>query len=53
MKNYYYQVEFLDGRVVRREGVSKRLAQSVYDAMVLEMILLKVSKASYGIMENG
>ena len=53
MKNYFYQVEFEDGRVIRREKVSKKLAQGAHDTFVFEMLLLNVRRVSYGIMEKG
>lgn len=53
MKNYFYQVEFEDGRVIRRDNLTKRLARSVYDTFVYEMLLLKVRQVSYGIMKTG
>jgi len=53
MKNHFYQIEFLDGRVVRREGVTRHLAQSVYNACRYEMVLLNVKRVSWGKMEKG
>jgi len=53
MKNHFYQIEFVDGRVVRREGVSRTMAQSVYNACEYEMLLLNVSSVSWGKMEKG
>lgn len=48
MKNYFYQIEFNDGRVVRREGISKKLAEGMYNSMVYEMILLEVHSVTWG-----
>jgi len=53
MKNHFYQIEFVDGRVVRREGVSRTMAQRVYNACEYEMLLLNVSSVSWGKMEKG
>ena len=52
MKTYFYQIEFVDGRVVRREGVSRSMAQSVYNACEYEMILLNVKRVSWGKIEK-
>jgi hypothetical protein len=53
MKNHFYQIEFVDGRVVRREGVSRAMAQSVYNVCEYEMLLLNVSSVSWGKIEKG
>ena len=47
--NYFYQIEFHDGRIVRREGVSKKIAQAVYEAMIYEMVLFAVESVSFGV----
>ena len=52
MKNYFYQIEFVDGREARREGVSRSMAQSVYNACKYEMILLNVKSVTWGKIEK-
>ena len=48
---YWYQIEFTDGRCIRRENVSKKLAESIYKAMVDEMILFNVDTVAFGVMQ--
>lgn len=50
MKNWYYEIRFADGRYTRREYVTKKLAQSVYETMLAEMNLLNVKEVSWGVM---
>jgi len=50
MKNYYYEVTFKDGRNIRREYVSKNIAESMFKAMEYEMILFNVDSVSWGVM---
>jgi len=50
--NYYYQIEFVDGKVIRREGVPKSKAKAVFDAMEYEMLLFNVKGVSWGPMER-
>lgn len=49
---YFYQIEFLEGRgTVRRECVTKAVAQAIYKSMCVEMILFGVSKVTWGKMD--
>ena len=49
-KNYYYEITFKDGRYVRREYVSKKIAKSMFESMEYEMVLLNVDSISWGVM---
>ena len=49
--DYYYQIIFNDGRVIRRERVSKKLAVSVSETMSAEMLLFEVHEVSWGVMQ--
>jgi hypothetical protein len=46
--NYFYQIVFLDGTSVRRQGMSKTAAQAVFKAMELEMALFKIQSVEWG-----
>jgi hypothetical protein len=48
---YWYEIVFKDGRYVRREYVSKKLAESVHNAMAEEMLLFNVKTVAYGVMQ--
>jgi hypothetical protein len=48
--NYFYQIVFLDGTSVRRQGMSKTAAHAVFNAFTLEMIELGVYSVSWGKM---
>jgi len=50
MKKYYYEVTFKDGRHIRREYVSKKIAMAMFEAMGYEMILFNVDSVSWGVM---
>ena len=50
MKGYFYQVIFSDGKIIRREYVTKRIAEAAYITFVEEMSLLNVEEATYGPM---
>jgi hypothetical protein len=50
--NYYYEIEFLDGRIVRRAGVPKSKAKAVYEAMEYEMILFNIKSVSWGLNDR-
>ena len=50
--NYYYAIEFLDGRIVRRAGVPKSIAKAVHDAMKYEMILFNIKSVSWGLNDR-
>ena len=50
--NYYYEIEFLDGRIVRRAGVPKNKAKAVYEAMGYEMILFNIKSVSWGLNDR-
>jgi hypothetical protein len=49
--NYYYEVTFKDGRYIRREHVSKKIALSMFEAMQYEMVHFEVDSVSYGVMQ--
>lgn len=49
--SYFYQIEFKDGRVIRREYQTKTMAKAVYESMVHEMLLFNVNSISYGKMQ--
>lgn len=48
--NYFYQIEFADGRVIRREYQTKSMAEAVAKSMVHEMLLFNVLSISHGKM---
>lgn len=47
---YFYEIEFYDGRIVRRENVTKKMAKAVFDAVEHEMVLFNVRGVSWGLM---
>ena len=47
---YYYEIKFKDGRYIRRDGVSKKIAKSVFETMEYEMHFFDVESVSYGAM---
>ncbi len=48
---YFYQIIFNDGRIVRRELVSKKIATAMHEAMSFEMLLLNVESVEWGVMK--
>jgi hypothetical protein len=48
---YWYEITFKDGRYVRREYVSRKLAESIHRAMADEMILFNVKTVAFGVMQ--
>lgn len=48
---WYYEITFKDGRNIRREYVSKKIAESMFKAMEYEMILFNVDSVSWGLMD--
>jgi hypothetical protein len=48
--DYFYQIVFEDGTVVRRQNMTKNAALAVYNAMNLEMILFKIQSVEWGKM---
>jgi hypothetical protein len=48
--NYFYQIEFADGRVIRREYQTRTMAEAVAKSMVQEMILFNVQSITHGKM---
>ena len=48
---YWYEATFKDGRYIRRENVSKKVAESFYKAMEYEMVLCEVKTVSWGVMQ--
>jgi hypothetical protein len=49
---YYYQIEFTDGRIIRRVGVPRKIAAAVADAVSYEMLLFGVESVSWGIVQE-
>lgn len=49
--SYFYQIEFIDGRVIRRTYQTKSMAEAVAKTMEHEMLLLKVHAISWGKMQ--
>ena len=49
--NHWYEVTFNDGRTIRREYVTKKLAESMFTAMEFEMVRLEVKSVSWGVMQ--
>lgn len=49
-ESYYYQIKFTDGRIIRREYISKKMATAVGIAIPEEMILFDVQEVSWGLM---
>jgi hypothetical protein len=47
---WYYEIKFKDGRYVRRENVSKRMASAMYESMSYEMFFFDVDQVSFGRM---
>lgn len=48
---YFYQIEFLDGGgTVRRECVTKTVAEAMYKSMIEEMHLFHVFRVTWGKM---
>jgi hypothetical protein len=47
---YFYQIKFNDGKVIRRENLSKTLAESMFKAMEFEMLLFNVDSVTWGKM---
>jgi hypothetical protein len=50
MGNYFYEVEFEDGRVIRRQNVTKTAAMAAFATFTDEMILLNVRSVNWGRM---
>jgi hypothetical protein len=48
--DYFYEVQFKDGRFIRRERMTKSAALAVFNAFTLEMIELGVYSVSWGKM---
>ena len=48
---YYYEVEFYDGRTIRRENVTKKIASAIYHGLGYEMIHFNVRAVRYGVMQ--
>lgn len=48
--NYFYEVEFADGRVIRRNLVTRKTASAAHDTFVGEMVLLNVVRVVWGKM---
>lgn len=48
---YWYEATFDNGRYIRRENVSKKIAESFYKVMEYEMVLFEVKTVSWGVMQ--
>jgi hypothetical protein len=48
---YYYEIKFTDGKLIRRERLTKTLAESVFKAMEFEMLLFNVQAVTWGRMQ--
>ena len=48
---YWYEATFKDGRYIRRENVSKKIAESFFKTMEYEMVLFDVDSVSWGVMQ--
>lgn len=48
---YYYEIKFNDGKVIRRENLTKSLAKSMFNAMEFEMLLFEVKAVTWGVMK--
>jgi hypothetical protein len=48
--SYFYQIEFDDGRVIRREYQTKAIAEAVGKSMEHEMLLFNVKSITWGRM---
>ena len=46
--NYFYQIVFNDGRVIRREYQTKTMAEAVAKSMEHEMLLFSVKSIEWG-----
>lgn len=45
---WYYEITFKDGRTIRREYVTKKIAMAMFEAMEYEMVLFDVDSISWG-----
>jgi len=52
MRKFFYQILFLDGRIIRRSNVPRYLAHAAADFCKHEMILLGIKSVTYGPMED-
>ena len=50
MNNYYYEAKFKDGRYIRRENVSKKIAKAFFESMEFEMVFFNVESISWGLV---
>jgi hypothetical protein len=48
---YFYQIIFNDGRKVRRELISKKIATAMHEAMSFEMHLFDIESIEWGVMK--
>jgi hypothetical protein len=47
---FFYQIEFADGRVIRREYQTKSMAEAIYKSLEAEMLLFNIKLVQYGEM---
>lgn len=48
---FYYQIEFDDGRVIRREHQTRSMAEAIYKSLEQEMLLFNIKLVQYGEMK--
>jgi len=49
-KIYFYEYTLKNGEHVRRETTSKRLAETIYRALLTEALFLNVESVSFGLV---
>ena len=49
--SYFYKILFEDGRTIYRKNVTKQVARSMGLSMEHEMLLFKVKRVEWGIMQ--
>jgi len=50
-RRFFYQIEFADGRVIRREYQTKSMAEAIYKSLEAEMLLFNIKLVQYGEMK--
>jgi hypothetical protein len=48
--NYFYQVEFNNGKMIRRNFVPKKIAEAAGEVFAYEMAMLEVRSVEWGKM---
>lgn len=49
--NFFYEVEFRDGKIIRRNHVTRKIAEAASEIFVYEMELLNVVRIEWGPMK--